>query len=380
MRLDEWQKWLDQQWLDGDDDGQPATPQAPAEVPGTQPAAPAAGPAPVEAPTDQVQPSVPETVTPPQSAAPSLQPASGPQTVAGQRPVFPPVVRPAVQARVASPAPEEDEGTLPSIGSFLPSRRRAPEPQQTPAPAPVPSAAPTTASQPPPQVAPPIQSRPPAFPPIAPRVTPAPVPASPPPTSAIEETAEPGVAPTAVDAIDAEPQVGAAEDTTVGAVDATDAEVAPPTKAAPPLPVTPQPLQSAPVATPETGVFQRPRRTRKTSAAPAASLDAAELWALVPRHIRTLVAMDGEETAQRSYKRQFRESRLELVQRLLDPTLSLEDTARLLNVCPTTVRRYTNKGLLTHQRTAGDQRRFRLSDVLAFLEAHGDATDRQGEP
>ena len=76
-----------------------------------------------------------------------------------------------------------------------------------------------------------------------------------------------------------------------------------------------------------------------------------------------------EEVAQNSYKRPFRESRLELIQRLLDPTLSLEDTARLLNVCPTTVRRYTNKGLLRHQRTQGDQRRFKLSDVLAFLEA-----------
>jgi excisionase family DNA binding protein len=93
------------------------------------------------------------------------------------------------------------------------------------------------------------------------------------------------------------------------------------------------------------------------------------LWGLVPKHIQVLVAMGSEEVAQHSYKRSFKESRLELVNRLLDPTLSLEDTARLLNVCPTTVRRYTNRGLLTHQRTPGDQRRFKLSDVLAFLEA-----------
>lgn len=136
----------------------------------------------------------------------------------------------------------------------------------------------------------------------------------------------------------------------------------------------------APVCAPGTPATPRTRRQRKPASAPAVSLEAAELWALVPRHIRTLVAMDGEETAQRSYKRQFRESRLELVQRLLDPTLSLEDTARLLNVCPTTVRRYTNKGLLTHQRTTGDQRRFRLSDVLAFLEAQGDSNGKTGEP
>jgi excisionase family DNA binding protein len=71
---------------------------------------------------------------------------------------------------------------------------------------------------------------------------------------------------------------------------------------------------------------------------------------------------------QNSYKRSFRETRIDLIQRLLDPTLSLEETARLLNVCPTTVRRYTNRGLLRHQRTTGDQRRFKLSDVLTFLE------------
>lgn len=97
------------------------------------------------------------------------------------------------------------------------------------------------------------------------------------------------------------------------------------------------------------------------------------LWSLVPKHIQVLVAMGSDEVAQNSYKRSFKESRLDLIHRLLDPALSLEDTARLLNVCPTTVRRYTNKGLLTHQRTQGDQRRFKLSDVLTFLEAQGRA-------
>ncbi|HXG23307.1 MAG TPA: helix-turn-helix domain-containing protein, partial [Chthonomonadales bacterium] len=98
-------------------------------------------------------------------------------------------------------------------------------------------------------------------------------------------------------------------------------------------------------------------------------MNAATLWSLVPKHLQTLLALGTEEVAQNSYKRGFKESRLELIQRLLDPTLTLEETARLLNVCPTTVRRYTNRGLLTHQRTPGDQRRFKLSDVLAFLEA-----------
>jgi len=62
------------------------------------------------------------------------------------------------------------------------------------------------------------------------------------------------------------------------------------------------------------------------------------------------------------------ETREELLARLLDPVLTLEETARILQVCPTTVRRYTNKGLLPHERSAGNQRRFRWSQVYAFME------------
>jgi len=62
------------------------------------------------------------------------------------------------------------------------------------------------------------------------------------------------------------------------------------------------------------------------------------------------------------------ESRAELVQRLLDPVLTLEEAAILLDVCPTTVRRYTNRGVLKCYRTPGNQRRFRLSEILSFME------------
>lgn len=62
------------------------------------------------------------------------------------------------------------------------------------------------------------------------------------------------------------------------------------------------------------------------------------------------------------------ETREELLRRLTDPTLTLEEAARILEVCPTTVRRYTNRGILPHERSAGNQRRFKLSSVLAFKE------------
>lgn len=63
------------------------------------------------------------------------------------------------------------------------------------------------------------------------------------------------------------------------------------------------------------------------------------------------------------------ETREELLARLLDPTLTLEETARMLEVCPATVRRYTNRGILPHERSKGNQRRFKLSTVLAFMES-----------
>jgi hypothetical protein len=129
---------------------------------------------------------------------------------------------------------------------------------------------------------------------------------------------------------------------------------------------------------------------------PAPSLPSAELWAAVPKHVQTLLALerqDEEEVAQNSYKRPFAEKRRELIERILDPILSLEDTARLLNVCPATVRRYTNKGILNSYRkepersqksgTAPEketrQRRFRLSDILAFLEAQQALIEQDSE-
>jgi hypothetical protein len=168
------------------------------------------------------------------------------------------------------------------------------------------------------------------------------------------------------------------------------------------------------------GQFQGIRRTPRSRARHArnvrpdnvpSGLSASELWATVPKHVQTLLALERleeeQEVAQFSYKRPFQEKRHELIERLLDPILSLEDTARLLNVCPTTVRRYTNKGILTYYRKEPDragrpgggpnnaaeeetglttgketrQRRFRLSDILAFLETQQAAleADRRSE-
>lgn len=125
-------------------------------------------------------------------------------------------------------------------------------------------------------------------------------------------------------------------------------------------------------------------RGEETTAEASASGDAL-LWQRLPRHIQLLIRLadsQEEEAAQKYYTRGFKESRRQLIERLLDPTLTLEDTARVLGVVPATVRRYTNRGVLPHHRTVGQQRRFRLSDVLAFLEAQQagkiDLTSAQG--
>ncbi len=130
-----------------------------------------------------------------------------------------------------------------------------------------------------------------------------------------------------------------------------------------PAPDVPKPEMAARPAGPE-------QQDTPTAAAKIPAVSDAR-WERLPRHIRTLATMGQEEIAQRSYKRGFRETRNDLLERLLDPPLTLEDAARILNVCPTTVRRYTNKGVLPHFRTVGNQRRFRLSDIIAFMEASG---------
>lgn len=77
---------------------------------------------------------------------------------------------------------------------------------------------------------------------------------------------------------------------------------------------------------------------------------------------------EPEEEGEEAQPRRATETRQQLVQRLLDPTLTLREAALLIDVCPTTVRRYTDRGLLNCFRTPGNQRRFSLSDVLEFLE------------
>ncbi|MBV9868474.1 MAG: hypothetical protein JO316_24225 [Abitibacteriaceae bacterium] len=73
------------------------------------------------------------------------------------------------------------------------------------------------------------------------------------------------------------------------------------------------------------------------------------------------------EPTSQSRQRVRPETRLQMLERLTNPLISLHEASVLLSVCPATVRRYTAAGLLTHVRTEGQQRRFYLRDVLALM-------------
>jgi excisionase family DNA binding protein len=60
------------------------------------------------------------------------------------------------------------------------------------------------------------------------------------------------------------------------------------------------------------------------------------------------------------------ETRAQLLERLINPQITLHEASVLLKVCPATVRRYTQSGRLPDIRTAGGQRRFRFRDVMAL--------------
>ncbi len=115
----------------------------------------------------------------------------------------------------------------------------------------------------------------------------------------------------------------------------------------------------------------RPRRAKDDVSKTEIDPQLQEAWELLPKNIEFLCSFYDDSVTKNYYRGEFKESRQELVKRLLDPELSLEETSRLLGVCPATVRRYTNRDWLKHHRTIGGQRRFSLSDVVRFVHEHG---------
>ena len=75
-----------------------------------------------------------------------------------------------------------------------------------------------------------------------------------------------------------------------------------------------------------------------------------------------------EKTTGLAVRRRIRpETREEMLERLLNPQLTLHEASVILQVCPATVRNYCRAGFLPYERTAGRQRRFRLKAVLKLF-------------
>ncbi len=125
-----------------------------------------------------------------------------------------------------------------------------------------------------------------------------------------------------------------------------------------------------PVDTPET----RPAAGRKDARAVADKLQVPQtslrdrLESVLAHQAQLPLDIDARHAVSAGAEGSPRETRELLLQRLLDPTLTLQEAATLLGVCTTTIRRYTDRGLLRCFRTPGNQRRFHLSDVLDFME------------
>jgi excisionase family DNA binding protein len=117
----------------------------------------------------------------------------------------------------------------------------------------------------------------------------------------------------------------------------------------------------------------RPRRKAASATEPKKVLDEGltRLLDNLPKHIEFLGKFYADDVTSNYYQGEFKETREDLIRRLIDPELTLEEVSRLLGVCPATVRRYTNRGWMAHTRTKGGQRRFRLSHVVTFVDEHG---------
>jgi excisionase family DNA binding protein len=115
----------------------------------------------------------------------------------------------------------------------------------------------------------------------------------------------------------------------------------------------------------------RPRRKSNHVVSNSVDPELQKLWTNLPKSVMFLSSLYDDSVTAHYYSGDFKETRQDLIKRLLNPQLNLEEVSRLLGVCPVTVRRYTTRGWINHHRTPGGQRRFLLSDVIQFVETHG---------
>ncbi len=155
--------------------------------------------------------------------------------------------------------------------------------------------------------------------------------------------------------------------------DETESEALPPTAQTPPVVVTADEKEAGEgnvVAIEERSRARAPSPPRQpvtTGFPEVPEAQSRRLQALLGRQGRLPLEVAPSPAPRRGHAEPA-ETREELIERLLDPILSINEAATLCGVCPASIRRYTNRGVLKCFRTPGNQRRFRLSDVLDFME------------
>jgi excisionase family DNA binding protein len=84
------------------------------------------------------------------------------------------------------------------------------------------------------------------------------------------------------------------------------------------------------------------------------------------KKVSSKAAAEATPVVKKTRQRIRPETRAQMLERLMNPEVSLHEASVILGVCRATVRRYADMGTLTHERTEGRQRRFHLRDVLAL--------------
>ncbi len=142
-------------------------------------------------------------------------------------------------------------------------------------------------------------------------------------------------------------------------------------RASQPSALTSRPPQAPPASSPASSVaVPLPRAVRPPIPRRAAPVPRSTARGRLPAEL-------AAPARRRPGRPALTETREEIIQRLLDPELTLHEAAALLNVSKATLRRYTDQGRVSCYRTAGGQRRFKLSNVLALLETTAGGVGRR---
>ena len=115
----------------------------------------------------------------------------------------------------------------------------------------------------------------------------------------------------------------------------------------------------------KTPALKTPASSRK-AVAPKSSSEKTLKTARATNKVADEKAASAQSLKKQTRQRIRPETRAQMLERLMNPEVSLHEASVILGVCRATVRRYADMGALVHERTEGRQRRFRLRDILAL--------------